>query len=46
MKLFYEQKKEAAQRHPIEGKFGQGKNGYYLHKISVKSESWRTRSSF
>jgi hypothetical protein len=37
-------KKEAAQRNHIEGKFGQGKNGYNLKKIRAKlkatSESW------
>jgi len=37
-------KKEAAERNHIEGKFGQGKNGYNLNKIRAKlkktSESW------
>ena len=37
-------KKEYAQRNHIEGKFGQGKNGYNLNKIRAKlintSESW------
>ena len=37
-------KKEAAERNHIEGKFGQGKNGYNLHRIRAKlrntSESW------
>ena len=37
-------KKEAAQRNHVEGKFGQGKNGYNLNKIRAKlkatSESW------
>jgi hypothetical protein len=37
-------KKEAAQRNHIEGKFGQGKNGYNLNKIRARllttSESW------
>ena len=36
--------KEAAERNHIEGKFGQGKNGYNLNKIRAKlkntSESW------
>jgi len=40
----YKQKKEATQRNQIEGKFGQGKNGYELNKIRAKlkdtSESW------
>lgn len=38
------QKKEAAQRNHIEGKFGQAKNGYNLNKIRARlkstSESW------
>jgi hypothetical protein len=38
------QKKEAAQRNHIEGKFGQAKNGYNLNKIRAKlqdtSQSW------
>ena len=38
------QKKEAAERNHIEGKFGQGKNGYNLNKIRAKlketSVSW------
>jgi hypothetical protein len=38
------QKAEATQRNQIEGKFGQGKNGYNLNKIRAKlqetSESW------
>lgn len=37
-------KKEAAERNHIEGKFGQGKNGYNLNQIRAKlketSESW------
>lgn len=37
-------KKEAAERNKIEGKFGQGKNGYDLNKVRAKlkktSESW------
>lgn len=37
-------KKEAAERNHIEGKFGQGKNGYNLNKIRARlkatSESW------
>ena len=37
-------RKEAAERNQIEGKFGQGKNGYNLNKIRAKlqetSESW------
>ncbi len=37
-------KKEATERNQIEGKFGQGKNGYNLNKIRAKlmrtSESW------
>lgn len=37
-------RKEAAERNHIEGKFGQGKNGYNLNKIRAKlkdtSESW------
>ena len=37
-------KKEAAERNQIEGKFGQGKNGYNLNKIRARlaatSESW------
>ena len=37
-------KKEAAERNRIEGKFGQGKNGYDLNKIRARlkntSESW------
>lgn len=37
-------RKEAAQRNAIEGKFGQGKNGYNLNKIRARlretSESW------
>ena len=37
-------KKEATERNHIEGKFGQGKNGYNLNKIRAKlketSESW------
>ena len=37
-------KAEARQRNLIEGKFGQGKNGYNLNKIRAKlqetSESW------
>ena len=37
-------KREAAERNHIEGKFGQGKNGYGLNKIRAKlkktSESW------
>ena len=37
-------KEEATQRNQIEGKFGQGKNGYNLNKIRAKlqktSESW------
>ena len=37
-------KKEMAQRNQIEGKFGQGKNGYNLNKIRARlqntSESW------
>lgn len=37
-------KKEAAERNHIEGKFGQGKNGYNLNKIRAKleqtSETW------
>ncbi len=37
-------KKEAVERNHIEGKFGQGKNGYNLNKIRAKlketSESW------
>jgi len=37
-------KKEAAERNHIEGKFGQGKNGYRLNQIRAKlkntSESW------
>ena len=37
-------KKEAAERNQIEGKFGQGKNGYDLNRIRAKlkgtSESW------
>jgi len=37
-------KKEAAERNKIEGKFGQGKNGYDLNKIRARlkntSESW------
>lgn len=47
-KLSYYQKKkarqEAAERNQIEGKFGQGKNGYELNKVRAKlkdtSESW------
>ena len=38
------QKKERAERNAIEGKFGQGKNGYNLNKIRARlmntSESW------
>jgi hypothetical protein len=38
------QKKERAERNAIEGKFGQGKNGYELNKIRARlmntSESW------
>jgi hypothetical protein len=37
-------KKEATERNHIEGKFGQGKNGYNLNKIRARlqetSESW------
>ena len=37
-------RKEAAERNHIEGKFGQGKNGYNLNKIRARlrntSESW------
>ena len=37
-------KKEATERNHIEGKFGQGKNGYELNKIRARlrktSESW------
>jgi len=37
-------RKEAAERNQIEGKFGQGKNGYNLNKVRAKlkdtSESW------
>ncbi len=41
------QKKEMASRNEIEGKFGQGKNGYNLNKIRARrqktSESWTVR---
>ncbi|MEM6845847.1 MAG: transposase [Bacteroidota bacterium] len=40
-------KKEMASRNQIEGKFGQGKNGYNLNKIRARkqktSESWTVR---
>lgn len=40
----WKKKKEAAERNHIEGKFGQGKNGYNLNKIRATlkktSESW------
>ena len=40
-----ERKKEATERNAIEGKFGQGKNGYNLNHIRAKlketSESWK-----
>jgi hypothetical protein len=42
-------KKEAAERNHIEGKFGQGKNGYALNQIRARlketSESWLHVSS-
>ncbi len=38
------QRKEADERNQIEGKFGQGKNGYNMNQISARlqktSESW------
>ena len=47
METYYQKqkrRKEAAERNHIEGKFGQGKNGYNLNKIKARlrntSESW------
>jgi transposase, IS5 family len=47
METYYQKqkrRKEAAERNHIEGKFGQGKNGYNLNKIRARlrntSESW------
>jgi IS5 family transposase len=37
-------RKEAAERNQIEGKFGQGKNGYNLNKIRVKLQKISAKS--